>query len=222
MQKRELVYGKRRNLISEVIASLGKGIKGQIKSSSPQFSIVESIGMLGFCSIVFSLMNMVFLANLSSNNIINNIYSLTENFDLSKGVSVFNLSNWTNVFVIGSKAIFIESLMIISFIALINLLSNKKVDFKNLIVSINISYIVPIAYISLGIVASAVSVQISMILFIIAKITQYKLLYNYIKSLTGLSVLKTTCVYPMIIVASELITVAYFKESIFALVSSIL
>ncbi|WP_099192647.1 hypothetical protein [Tepidibacter mesophilus] len=222
MQKREFVYGKRRNLVSEVIDSLGKGIKGQIKSSVPQFSIMESIGILGLCSIVFSLMNMAFLANLPSNNIINNIYRLTGNFDLLKEMSLLNLSNWTNIFVIGSKAIFIESLMIISFIALTNLLCDKKVDFKNLIVSINISYIVPIVYISLGIVVSTVSVQISMILFAIAKITQYKLLYSYIKSLTGLSLLKTAYVYPMIIVASELITLVYFKESIFYLISSIL
>ncbi|MCT4509952.1 MAG: hypothetical protein N4A48_14570 [Tepidibacter sp.] len=222
MQKRELVYGKRRNLVSEVVDSLGKGIKGKIKSSTPQFSIVESIGILGLCSIVFSLMNMVFLANLSSSNIINSIYRLAGNLELSKGITLFNLSNWTNVFVIGSKVVFIESLMIMSFIALTNLLCDKKVDFKNLIVSINISYIVPIVYISLGIVVSAVSIQISMILFLVAKITQYKLLYSYIKNLTGLSALKTAYVHPMIIVASELICIVYLKESIFYLISSIL
>lgn len=216
MQKRELLYNEGRNNFSSRI----KGSITKIQSSCSELSAFESVVVLACYSVVFSLINMIYLASSSSNNAIHNIYkNLIGNFEMS---GITGLANWGNIFVIGAKAVFIESLMLMSFIAFANVLSNKTIDFKKLIVLVNISYVTPIMCSVLAIVVSAISIEVSLVILGIAKIIQYILLYGYSKELTGVSFSKSIYVYPLVILSSELICILYFKESIYTFIGSFL
>lgn len=216
MQKRELLYNEGRNNFSSRI----KGSITKIQSSCSELSAFESVVVLACYSVVFSLINMIYLASSSSNNAIHNIYkNLIGNFEMS---GITGLANWGNIFVIGAKAVFIESLMLMSFIAFANVLSNKTIDFKKLIVLVNISYVIPIMCSVLAIVVSAISIEVSLVILGIAKIIQYILLYGYSKELTGVSFSKSIYVYPLVILSSELICILYFKESIYTFIGSFL
>ncbi len=216
MQKRELLYNESRNKFSSKI----KGSITRIQSSCSELSAFESIMVLACYSVIFSMINMIYLASSSSNNFIHNIYmNLIGNFEIAR---VTGLANWANIFVIGAKAVFIESLMLMSFIAFANVLSNKTIDFKKLIVSVNISYVILIMVSALAIVISSISIEASLVILLVAKLTQYVLLYSYVKQLTELSFQKLIYAYPLVILSSELICILYFKESVYSFISSLL